>query len=52
MKKKLEEKNDEVFKKMKEFVINELDLDNYNITSEDFSYMNTSAKNTQRKIKK
>ena len=36
MKKKMKEKNDEVFRKMKDYIINELDLDNYNITSDDF----------------
>ena len=32
----MKEKNSEIFKKMKDYIINELDLDNYNITSDDF----------------
>mmetsp|Transcript_9026 Transcript_9026/g.8024 ORF Transcript_9026/g.8024 Transcript_9026/m.8024 type:complete len:161 (+) Transcript_9026:1212-1694(+) len=36
LQKKTKEKNDEVFSKMKNYINDELDLDHYNITSDDF----------------
>lgn len=49
--KQIKEKNSEVFKKMKDYIINELDLDNYNITSDDFRDEQNKGKKSAQVVK-